>query len=313
MLRNLARGLLDRVPLSVYRLLIRRPYLALSYHYAAEGELPAHVSHYGPLERDLLTLKRAFRPIRYEALRDHVVSGAPLPPRAILVTVDDGLSQCFTHMRPLLLKHDVPAVFFVTTGFLDNRGLQNDFKIALCLARLREAPDLLRRAADAMGEPAGTLGALSARLLYPEIPSDEAVDALCRAIGVDVDRYLRETRPYLTLDQVRALRGDGFAIGSHGLRHRHLGRLPLAQARDAIVGSCTDLAAALGVPSVPFAFPYEADGFDRTALAEIAGRPPVDLCFDMHGLRRERGLVNRFCCDQVAVVEKIRSAYAIEA
>ncbi len=63
------------------------------------------------LARDyqVLTLARAVR------LRQQ----ARLPPRALVITFDDGYADNATHALPILQRHGLAATFFVSTGFLD--------------------------------------------------------------------------------------------------------------------------------------------------------------------------------------------------
>jgi hypothetical protein len=49
------------------------------------------------------------------------------------------------------------------------------------------------------------------------------IDAACRVLGVDCDRYLAQQRPYLTTDEVKQLQAAGFTIGAHSVTHARLG------------------------------------------------------------------------------------------
>lgn len=42
--------------------------------------------------------------------------GRPLPPRAVMVTFDDGYEGNFVHARPILERHGAPATFFVVSN-----------------------------------------------------------------------------------------------------------------------------------------------------------------------------------------------------
>ncbi|MDB9529173.1 polysaccharide deacetylase family protein [Oscillatoria sp. CS-180] len=58
-------------------------------------------------------------PISFDQLLEHLRTGAPLPPKPVLLTFDDGYVGHYTHVYPLLKQYQYPAVFSVFTGKLD--------------------------------------------------------------------------------------------------------------------------------------------------------------------------------------------------
>ncbi len=61
-----------------------------------------------------------YTPVSLEAVRDHYLNGAPLPPGAVLITFDDGYRDNLENALPILQRHGYPAVLFVPVGFLDD-------------------------------------------------------------------------------------------------------------------------------------------------------------------------------------------------
>jgi peptidoglycan/xylan/chitin deacetylase (PgdA/CDA1 family) len=71
---------------------------------------------------DQMTLLGEFgyTPVSLDAVRDHYLAGAALPPRAVLITFDDGYRDNLENALPILRRHGYPAVVFVPIGFLDD-------------------------------------------------------------------------------------------------------------------------------------------------------------------------------------------------
>jgi peptidoglycan/xylan/chitin deacetylase (PgdA/CDA1 family) len=61
-----------------------------------------------------------YTPVSLDAVRDHYVHGTQLPPRAVLITFDDGYRDNLQNALPVLRRHGYPAVVFVPIGFLDD-------------------------------------------------------------------------------------------------------------------------------------------------------------------------------------------------
>jgi peptidoglycan/xylan/chitin deacetylase (PgdA/CDA1 family) len=59
-------------------------------------------------------------PVSLEAVRDYYLHGTPLPPRAVLITFDDGYRDNLENALPVLQRHGYPAVIFVPIAFLDD-------------------------------------------------------------------------------------------------------------------------------------------------------------------------------------------------
>lgn len=51
---------------------------------------------------------------------DHFSQGTPLPPRAVLITFDDGYRDNLFNAAPILSRYGYPAVVFVPIGYLDS-------------------------------------------------------------------------------------------------------------------------------------------------------------------------------------------------
>ena len=85
----------------------------------------------GNFEAALRFLTTYYSPVRLEDVLAEP-DGRRLPPRAVLVTFDDAYASVVEVAAPLCFKYGVPAVFFVTAAFLDNRGLAPDNPRVLC-------------------------------------------------------------------------------------------------------------------------------------------------------------------------------------
>ncbi|HHH11858.1 MAG TPA: polysaccharide deacetylase, partial [Sorangium sp.] len=130
-IRNKVAFALDR--LGVLPLALRAPPMTkvltvLTYHRVATlpadylfdaGVVDATVTQF---EAHLAFVKRHYNVIALDQLR-RFTHGQPLPPRALLITFDDGYRDNHDVVLPLLLRFGLTAVFFVATRYIDERRL----------------------------------------------------------------------------------------------------------------------------------------------------------------------------------------------
>lgn len=202
-----------------------------------------------------------------------------LPPRALGITFDDGYADNHDVALPILLRHRLPATFFVATGFLDGGIMFNDCVVESVRRTPLEMLDGAR-----LGLPqAGVLPVRTAAektraidvLLQPikyQVPAQrlDTVARLVETAGVRLPTDLM-----MTSDQVRSLRVRGMGIGAHTRTHPILASLARVAARDEIEGGKAELEAIVGAPITLFAYPNGRPGTDYSResvdLARAAG------------------------------------------
>lgn len=208
-----------------------------------------------------------------------------LPPRAAIITFDDGYRDNHDIALPLLRKHGMSAAFFVATGFLGGGAMFNDRVIEA----IRCAPGPELDAAEP-GSPALPLATDADRRAAIEIliasVKHAAFDDRCRRLD-DLEAACGvRARPDLMMRevQVAALARAGMVVGGHTRNHPILCVLDEASARGEIEGGRDDLRAITGQPPRMFAYPNGKihDDFERVhrGMVEAAG---FSFAFTTHG------------------------------
>ena len=283
------------VPLCIYQGLIRKEMLGLVYHSVTLQPAP-HVEHLFPtktpamFESDLGYLTKSFDLPAYDELWDRLQSGrlSRKGRPAAFLSFDDGLTECASVVQPILMKHQVPCIFFLITDCIDNRHLMYRHKVSLCIGKLME-----------LSEPEPKLGDLSLlfktkRLSRPELirkmlalkeKDRQQVDLLCDALGIDCRAYLEKKKPYLTQSQIKMLVRNGFKIGAHTRTHPFLADLTPSKIENEIVASCDAVKDITGDREVPFAFPFSGRGIDRSFLQSLRKKHAIiGPMFDTGGI-----------------------------
>jgi peptidoglycan/xylan/chitin deacetylase (PgdA/CDA1 family) len=196
-----------------------------------------------------------------------------LPPRAVVVTFDDGYADNYQAANDILSPLGIPGVFYVTVDCIDKQRLPWP-------ALMRYA--FLTSKRDRWTEPDGPVWALSStqhRLqAFDRVteycsklsgtPQDQFVESLQRQLETEPPRPLQ--RLMMTWDEVRGLARSGHTVGSHTMTHPNMAYLAENDARTELVESKRRLAQELAAPIVHFSYPCPAlqpHWVDRTVNA----------------------------------------------
>lgn len=202
-----------------------------------------------------------------------------LPARALAITFDDGYADNHEVALPILVRHGLPATFFIATGFLDGGRMWNDSIIEtlrLCRLATLDLGGLGVRGLGVLDLAGGPERRRSIELTL------DATKYLCAgerlALAERIARRARVRpagRPMMTSAQVRGLRRAGMQIGAHTVSHPILARLPDDEALGEMVASKRTLEELVEEPVSLFAYPNGRPGTDFTdasvALVRRAG------------------------------------------
>lgn len=271
--------------------------VVLVYHTVSDRDMP-HVSELyrvrntGEFERDLEGLLRKFVPVTAGQVHEAVTSGTGFRRPSLLVTFDDGFSESAEIISPILKRKGVPALFFLTPAFLDNKQLFYRCKCSLLAGRLRTMKDprgLCELVSSRIPGKIGNEKELYRYLLGLGHGDVELMDELSGLFEVDFRGYLKVRKPYLDSGQVRNLLTDGFEVGAHSMDHPEYASLTSEEQLEQTVKSMDIIGKAFGVPYRYFAFPFTDSGVSDRFFEQLYSMPEKapHLTFGTAGLKKD--------------------------
>jgi peptidoglycan/xylan/chitin deacetylase (PgdA/CDA1 family) len=213
----------------------------------------------------------------------------------VVVTFDDGYADNLHRAKPLLKRYDIPATFFLPTGYV---GREREFwwdELDRLLLQPGTLPKTLHLSVNGstyqweLGEAANYSeddfqrnrhwrawedAPSSRHFLYNSLwellrtltkgERQTILDDLLAWAGTEPT--VRPTHCSLSLEEVLALaQGELIEVGAHTVTHPALSALPALSQRDEILESKARLEEVLGSPVTSFAYPY---GKQRDYTAE---------------------------------------------
>ncbi len=193
-------------------------------------------------------------PIALSDLVEALDHGRRLPPRSVLVTIDDAYAGVEEHALPVLRRLGIPATLFVPTAFpgasdgfwwdrLYHAVLRTEAESLwldgreLSLRRHPDRGDIFRQIHDWV-------------LDLPHPRAIEEADRIVAALGVQP-----ASASVLDWDALRRAHADGFALAPHSHTHPRLDRVEPDAARAEVAESTERIRAETGRMPLAFAYP----------------------------------------------------------
>jgi peptidoglycan/xylan/chitin deacetylase (PgdA/CDA1 family) len=257
-------GWLDRItPLGGYAVVNYHGVIPAG-HSSSEPFLDGNLVQPEIFRQHLQFLKAHYHVIHPEDFRARIEQGKPLPPRAVLLTCDDGLVNNLTDMLPLLQSESVFCLFFLTAASCTNNPGMLWYEELYHLMRTTPltGPDLQLPVEEAT--ESASAESFQAKW-WSTVRRASQLDARTRADWMSrVRSHCSPTQAFrserrwrlLSLPELRQLAEAGMSIGAHTLSHPVLSLCSEAEARREIHESKLDLEQALGRSVWAFAYPF---------------------------------------------------------
>jgi peptidoglycan/xylan/chitin deacetylase (PgdA/CDA1 family) len=245
--------------------------------------------------RQLHLLSSRYNVVSPEQVRLWCRGEVSLPPRAVLVTCDDGLANAVSDMLPILREEGFSCLFFVTAESLSKSPAMLWYEeLHLTLLTAPDGPlegnfcgvavksqlgssvpqrrSVWRNLVSTLSEcdASARLGIAKAIRVHFNMQSDWHL----RYVDVRASRFR-----LLMPDEIKQLLAGGMSIGSHTISHPKLSRLPADSAWKEISESRCELERTLGIPVWSIAYPF--GGCDSVSGRELqmAERAGYDCAF----------------------------------
>lgn len=288
----------------VLRWRLRRRALVLLYHRvlpAAESTLSfsskAIIVSPATFERHLRFLQRHFSVLGPEEFREWLLSGRDYPRPPCLITFDDGWKDNLTHAQPMLKARNLPAIIFLPTDYIGSGKVFWQERLSRLLFRLgqqaalRTHPLVARHGLETLFTCARSdladQAADLARAYKNRDPRD--AESLIAEVATALTGHgdsSTDIDTYLSWEDVRRMRADGIAFGSHTISHRILTQIDPAAVDTELSESKRILEQRLNTPVRLLAYP---NGNHNADTCERARRADYELAFTTIAGRVMRG------------------------
>jgi len=280
-------GALEHIPLRLSLSLSSKALPIFIFH-AVDDERKSYIRHLydyhsaAAFERVLDELLANFRPL--EDLSPESIAGAGAD--RFVITFDDGLRSAYEVAAPILERKGIPAIFFLISDFIsdeaDGRHVEDRFQASLIIDRLPGYGGETHRSIAGLLAEAGYPGHDIPAALQSIRRDDIGIyTAIARLMGIDLEAFFAEERPYMSRSDMADLVRRGFHLGAHSRNHSRYWEIPLDEQVAQTVESMRTVAQTFGLSYRYFAFPYKNKGITPAFYERT--RSEVDLYFTTSG------------------------------
>ncbi len=285
--------LVSSIPIPLSPTTLGIPVIIPYYHIVSDEQVP-HVKHLyryrnvRQFTNDLDFFLSHYEPVTLDDLLQHLNGNRSLPSRSFLLTFDDGFREMYDVVAPILKAKGVPAIFFLTTGFIDNVDMAHHCKFSLLVEHLAQIsdPDIEVHVQQILAEGRTVRASIQSQMVSTRYAQRHLATEIARVCEYDFGQYLAARQPYLNSDQIRSLLKHGFSIGAHSVDHPLYADLSLKEQTRQTVESIRFLVERFDLDHRAFAFPHSDAGVREEFFKEMRDKRQLEVSFGTAGMRR---------------------------
>lgn len=275
----------------------KQKFLAPVYHLVSDVRVQ-HIQHLYPIrsiqtfKNDLDYLLSCYEPINLKELIRTVHGGKEMIKNTFFLSFDDGLSECYHIIAPILKEKGVPATFFLNSAFIDNHDLFFKYKLSIILdtiLRSKNAEALILRVKELFTKNKVLFKDIQTSLLSLRYNHTSMINSIALELNIDFTQYLKEHSPYLSTEQIQALIKEGHTIGAHSIDHPLYADLKMEDQLLQTKESVNFISNQFSLDYKTFAFPFTDFGVKNEFFDKMYthNQVMVDLSFGSAGIKKD--------------------------
>ncbi|HEY1760873.1 MAG TPA: polysaccharide deacetylase family protein [Bryobacteraceae bacterium] len=239
----------------------RTSFRILYYHRFSPSHFP---NSQAILSQQCEFLTRNFRVTPLSEIARALNAGAPVPPKTLAVTIDDGYRDILTDAFPVFDKWKIPVTAYLISDFLDGKLWPWWDQVSYAVKRTRRQSasiEILGQVSELSlktnAEKEAAIEQLTERM--KRVPNRSRLKALAdlpHTLDVEIPKDAPGDDKALTWKEVRTLAESGMEFGAHTKTHPILPNVEdAAELQEEIGGSKARIEQELGRPVIHFSYP----------------------------------------------------------
>jgi len=174
-------------------------------------------------EAQIKYIKNNFNVITCKELSDAIYSNKKLPKKSLLITFDDGFDDNYINAYPILKSHNIPAAFFVSSGYIDSQ-LPYWFDL-IYMVYTQQNNEVAYNILISILNSSGCENIFNIHDVFrfmkkiPNTLREDIVSKLMQDLrNNNIEIHTEQSKP-MSWSQISEMSNNGFDIGSHTVNH----------------------------------------------------------------------------------------------
>ncbi len=277
--------------------------IILPFYHAVSDDEVIHIRHLynvkssKTFESDLDFFLKYYKPIDYYQLVDSINNNKKINENSFLLSFDDGLSEFYNVIAPILKRKGIPAICFLNSAFIDNKDLFFRYKASVLIHKLQStvvSSSLEKEIISWFKQLNLTYDNNYRSLLSINYLKRNYLDDLASLIGFDFNEYMQKYKPYLSTEQINSLIKQQFLFGAHSIDHPQYSDLNENQQLLQTESSINEVITKFNLNYKIFSFPFTDFSVQKSFFDNIfeKNNSIADLTFGCAGLKHDSCIRN---------------------
>ena len=259
------------------------------YHTVSNDYLPhlKHIINYKNVqefESDLDFYLKHFQFVDWDEFKSFHQGSFTPKKKIALLTFDDGLAEFHDIISPILERKGIYAINFINPKFIDNKELMFRCKASLLVDYLSKTAHFNPEIFKILDTDSSSKEIIIQKILNIKFQKRNILDQIANLMEIDFNDFLKNEKPYLTLNQLKTLKEKGFGISNHGWNHPLYKDLSLNEQLENNSKS-TNYLKENNFLSESFAFPFTDFGVKKEFFEEIFKQENLFCTFGCAGIK----------------------------
>ena len=227
-----------------------------------------------------------------------------IPKNHFLLTFDDGLSQIFDVVAPILYEKKISAIFFVNPHYIDNKNFFVRHVISVLIDIIlnnKYDKEIIQEINYLLSlKKSSSKSLLINDLKKINFDSENILLRITELLKVDINTELKKKKPFISKNQIKEMIDMGFYFGGHTMTHPRLNTINYNDQKKEIIDSINWLKLNFKINYSFFAFPYTDRGISKKLIKSIFKYDNSSIVFGNSGLKKDfdERIIQRFSLEK---------------